>query len=83
MIPTIEIWNEETAFSFMKQIAYYYKAGLFKNKEDALNICKHVETFFHHLKQETELGYKFLYDILRNPVENFDFYFNDLIRLTI
>ena len=82
MIPTIEIWNEETAFSFMKQIAYYYKAGLFKNKEDALNICEQVETFFHHLKQETELGYKFLYGHPpKSRVENFDFYFNDLILI--
>lgn len=82
LIPSTEIWNEETAVSFLKQISYYYESGLFKNKADAIRICEQVEAYFSHLKMEAELGYKFIKDhppTRRN--ENFSLYLNDLILI--
>lgn len=38
-IPCIEIWSERTISSLIKQIDYYYEAGYFKEKEDALKLC--------------------------------------------
>jgi len=38
-INSIEIWNDTTVMSFIKQIDYYYEAGLFSNREEALVIC--------------------------------------------
>jgi len=82
MMPSKEIWNEETSYSFIKQIGYYYEAGLFKRKEDAIRLCEQVEALFKHLKKEAELGYKFLAeDPPQNRVENFWLYYNDLILI--
>ena len=81
-MPSTEIWNEETSYSFVKQIGYYYEAGLFKRKQDALLLCEQVEALFAHLKNEAELGYKFMAE---NPpesrVQNFRLYYNDLILI--
>jgi hypothetical protein len=82
LIPTVEIWNEETAVSFLKQIAYYYDAGLLRNQAEAMRLTEQVEAYFQHLQTEAELGYKFLAD---NPpqhrIPNFTLYFNDLILI--
>ncbi len=38
-IHSIEIWNDSTVLSLVNQIAYYYEAGLLKNRAEALQIC--------------------------------------------
>ncbi|MEL6671734.1 MAG: hypothetical protein AAFR61_06065 [Bacteroidota bacterium] len=82
LIPTTEIWNEETSFSFLKQIGYYYDSGLFAQKSDAIKLIEKVEELFGHLKLEAELGYKFLSGHQpQNRVENFKLYYNDLILI--
>lgn len=82
LMPSKEIWNEETSYSFIKQIGYYYEAGLFKRKEDAIQLCEQVEALFEHLKKEAEFGYKYLAaDPPENRVENFWLYYNDLVLI--
>ncbi|MEM6805767.1 MAG: helix-turn-helix transcriptional regulator [Bacteroidota bacterium] len=82
LIPSTEIWNEETSYSFIKQIAYYYEAGLFKNRKDAMRLCEQVEALFAHLKKEAELGYKYMADKPpESRVNNFKLYYNDLILI--
>ena len=82
LIPSIEIWNEETSYSFIKQIAYYYDSGLFKDKKDALMLVEQVERLFRHIKSEAELGYKYLVgNQPQNRIENFWLYYNDLIMI--
>ncbi len=82
MIPTIEIWNEETSFSFMKQVQYYYEAGLFKEKSDAEAVVREIEEYFAHLQEEASRGYKFIHDKPpRERLENFTLYYNDLILI--
>lgn len=82
LIPTTEIWNEETSVSFLKQIAYYHEAGLFKSREDALFLTELVEKYFNHLNKEADLGYKFLAsNPPQNRVQNYTLYYNDLILI--
>ena len=82
LIPTTEIWSEETARGLIKQIAYYHEAGLFARREDAIHMAELAERYFHHLKREAELGYKFLPGHEpQHRVENFHLYYNDLILL--
>ncbi|MEM7655422.1 MAG: hypothetical protein AAF399_04780 [Bacteroidota bacterium] len=81
-IPTIEIWNEETSVSILKQILYYYEAGLFAGRKDAIRLLEMVQAYFEHLQQEAGLGYKFLAgNPPANRVENFELYYNDLILI--
>ncbi|MEO0899808.1 MAG: hypothetical protein AAFY71_25575 [Bacteroidota bacterium] len=82
LIPTMEIWNEETSFSFMKQIEYYMETGSFASEEDGTKMAEKVESYFQHLEEEATRGYKFIHD--KPPadrIQNFDLYFNDLIMI--
>ncbi|MDX2285788.1 MAG: hypothetical protein NW241_16590 [Bacteroidia bacterium] len=81
IIPTTEIWNDETVSSFFKQLLYYYDSGWFETREDAVRLIDAVERFFTHLQEEAKAGYKYLYDAKpQNPrIDNFDLYYNDLI----
>lgn len=80
LIPTIEIWGEETSLSFIKQVAYYHDAGLFKSKKDALGLCQKIEEYFEHLQKQATLGYKFLINHPpKNRIENYELYFNELV----
>ena len=38
-INSVEIWNETTITSLLKQIEYYYEAGLLKDQEEAMALC--------------------------------------------
>ncbi|RMG69496.1 MAG: hypothetical protein D6722_10205 [Bacteroidetes bacterium] len=82
LIPTTEVWSEETATGLIKQIRYYQDAGLFASRKDALRMAEMAENYFRHLQQEAELGYKFLPDSPpKHRVENFRLYYHDLVLL--
>lgn len=82
MIPTVEIWSVETSYSLMKQIQYYVDMDRFTNQKDMERIIEVADRYFKHLKEECNLGYKFLHDKPpRDRVENFTLYYNDLISI--
>ena len=57
-IPSTEIWNVETINSTAMQILYYWDAGLFSSKEDALLICEQLTQMVEHIQQKAERGLK-------------------------
>ncbi len=69
-IPTIELWNEHTLLLPLKQIAYYWVAGLFESKDDVLNILDKVEQWFLHIRAQAQCGFKYLYDEQPEGIEN-------------
>lgn len=38
-INTVEFWNDTTILSILKQLEYYYEAGLMHSKEQAIGVC--------------------------------------------
>ncbi len=80
-IPTTEIWNENTLLLTMKQIEYYWVAGLFKKKDDVLNLLDKVEKWIMHLRTQAQLGYKFMIDEPEEGIENsYTLYETELIH---
>lgn len=80
-IPTTEIWNENTLLLSMRQIEYYWVAGLFKSKDDALNLLDKVEKWILHLRNQAQLGYKFMPDEPEEGIENsYTLYETELIH---
>ena len=57
-VPSIEIWSDDTANSTIKQIEFYWEAGIFKTKEDALMICDQVSQMMERIKRQAELNIK-------------------------
>jgi len=57
-IPGTEIWTDVTIESSLQQIRFYYDAGFFKEKKDALDICEQLNLLMRRLQRQTEIGQK-------------------------
>jgi hypothetical protein len=79
-INTIELITEECLNSYLKQIIYYYEAGYFNSRDDALKLCEQLLNLVDHQQRQAELGFKFPYG--KHPVGdngNFQLYQNEII----
>lgn len=76
-----ELWNEETIYSYLKQVEFYCEADLFEDKQDAFIILDKLEEYLDHLKKMAAHGQKFLPG--KEPTgnsENFKLYHNEVVR---
>lgn len=79
-IPTIEIWNEDTSRTLMKQIEYYWVSGYFEKKDDMKNLVDKLDKWVRHTQKQADLGFKFLYGQPPEGIENsFIMYENDVV----
>ena len=59
-IDSVELWNEETVRSTLRQIKYYKDSGLFETKEDADVMYKAFDELLGHIQHMAERGAKFM-----------------------
>lgn len=78
-IPSIEIWSVETVNSTLKQIEFYWESGIFKNKIDALDICKHLGTMFDTIRKQAETNTKKLVNDGLDTKNNYALYQSDIM----
>lgn len=79
-IPSIEIWSDDTVNSTAKQIEFYWDAGFFLNKEDALLICDQVSQMLDRIKKQAELNVKLDRDNKPvSPENNYTLYHSDVM----
>lgn len=77
-IESTEVWTEETISSTLKQIQFYWEAGIFQEKEDALQVLEEVKRMLWNLQRQCDLGLKL--DPGGNLTQSrFDFYISDLM----
>jgi hypothetical protein len=79
-IPSVEIWNNESINSTISQIEFYREAGFFENTEDVKTIYEAVKDTLEHVKNEAEIGCKYLPQ--EGPAlkkENFRFFQNRVV----
>ncbi len=55
-IPFIEIWNDETTNSTLRQMEYYYDAGLLQRRDDAQHLLNQVEALVQHIQWQATWG---------------------------
>jgi hypothetical protein len=60
-LSTSEMWATETVNSALRQIQYYYEAGIFESKNTAGDLCNAFEQLLNHLEKQAEYGVKFSY----------------------
>jgi hypothetical protein len=65
-IPTIELWNEETFISILRQVEYYWESGFFAKRDDALAVIEKFKIWLSHIQSQAEYGFKYIYG--RDPV---------------
>jgi len=79
-VSSIEIWSDDTANSTIKQIEFYWEAGIFKTKEDALRICDQVSQMLERIKRQAELNVKLDKDDKPTSAEsNYALYHSDVM----
>jgi hypothetical protein len=60
-IPTTEIWNIESINSTLRQIEFYYQAGLFANPAEAKMLYEKTGELISHIEKQAESGVKFMF----------------------
>lgn len=78
-IPSIEIWSDDTINSTVKQIEFYWDAGFFSNKEDALLICDQVYQMLERIKKQAELNVKLDRNSLPMSDSHYALYHSDVM----
>jgi len=79
-IPTIELWNEETFNSLIRQVEFCYVCGYFSGKTDALMVLDHVEVMVNHLEQQAATGFRYLHGENPDGVDgNYRIYCNEVL----
>lgn len=58
LIESTEVWTEETISSTLKQIQFYWEAGLFQAKEDALLVLEDLKQMLWNIQRQCDLGLK-------------------------
>jgi hypothetical protein len=80
VIPTIEIWNEDTFNITLRQIEYYWIAGMFKNPDDVWILCDKLEEWIRHIQKQAEMGFKFMHGTEPEGIpDSFRLYENDVV----
>lgn len=57
-IPSVEVWTNETIHTVLKQVEFYVDSGVFKNKNDALEIIEEIRSMAKYLEKCAETGRK-------------------------
>jgi hypothetical protein len=79
-IPVIELWNDETFNSLIRQIEFCYVCGYFSSKADALKILEITETMVQHLQHQAEAGFRFIHGNAPVGVDgNYKLYCNEVL----
>jgi hypothetical protein len=61
-IPGTEIWTDETIESTLQQIKFYWDAGFFSTKEEAIKVIEQTEELIRRVARQTETGQKIGYN---------------------
>lgn len=57
-IPSVEVWTNETIHTVLKQVEFYVDSGVFKHKNDALEIVEEIRSMAQYLEKCAETGRK-------------------------
>ncbi len=79
IIPSVEIWNEETINSVLRQLEYYYTSGIIASKEIVLRICDDLKAMIDHISAQAEQGGKSLPGAAPLIPCNYKLYNNEVI----
>jgi len=79
-IPTVELWNEETITSILRQIDYCYVSCFFSQKEDAIRLTEVLETWIKHVQHQAECGFRFQFGSKPEGIaDSFKLYYNEVL----
>ncbi|MFH0894271.1 MAG: hypothetical protein V2A54_07535 [Bacteroidota bacterium] len=57
-VPSVEIWNDTTISSLLKQIEFYHESGLFNTTGEAMQVCEDLLSLLGHIQKMAETSSK-------------------------
>lgn len=78
-IPVLEIWNESTPASLLMQIDYFYEAGLFSNKEEALLVCEEFRLMVRYIYKNALNGHRINENGIALHNATYEMYINEVL----
>ncbi|MCF8374665.1 MAG: hypothetical protein K9H64_23805 [Bacteroidales bacterium] len=79
LIPSVEIWTDTTIQSTVKQIEFYWESGMFKSKEDALEVCESLKEEMDIVQKQAERSTKYPKPGVPPEYENnYELYFSEI-----
>jgi hypothetical protein len=79
VIPSTEVWSDSILNSILKQISYYWQAGVFDNKDEAINLINSVRKTLEKVQKESETNMKVLSTgQTNNFAKNYQLYQSDI-----
>ena len=79
-VPSLEIWNDDSINTTIRQIDYYRQSRVFPSEQYALNIYKNLLEMVDHIERQAEAGCKFPVNGKSTSVSApYKFYVNEFI----
>lgn len=78
-IPVLEIWNDATPASLLMQIDYFYEAGLFTNKDEALRVCEEFRLMVRYIYKNALNGHRVNENGVAIPDSTYEMYINEVL----
>ncbi len=79
-VPSVEIWTDTTIQSTLKQIEYYWEAGMFEHAEDAVRVCDSLRQVIDTIQNYADNSSKNsgMSNAGSEDVKNYELYFSDI-----
>lgn len=78
-VSSIEIWSDDTVNSTIKQIEFYWESGVFKSKQDALQICNELIIMLKRIAKQAEQNAKTTSISTTSEQANYTLYHSDVM----
>lgn len=69
-IPSVEIWTDTTIASTVKQIEFFWASGVFKSKEDTIEVLESLRETIKKIQKQADAGTKILEGFRTEENEN-------------
>jgi len=78
-VPSTEIWTDTTIQSTIKQIGFYWEAGIFNNKHEVLEICESLRSEILNIQKQAESSTKINANSkIQSETNNYNLYFSEI-----
>jgi len=57
-VSSVEVWTEETCMSTIQQIRFYWDAGFFSHKNEAISVCDALQNIIQEIQLQAEVAMK-------------------------
>ena len=78
-IPSVEIWTDTTLTSTVKQIEFFWASGVFKSKDNVIEVLESLRDTIKKIQKQADAGTKLLdFNKSKENENNYSFYLSEI-----